>query len=109
MTPYQFFSANSIPELHIAPGEALEVFKVVRPSQAEVKGQSALDLLEYEHGQGYVVSFCAGVDEVMGGGVEVGRVTEVCGEPGTGKTQLRLVSHVCIFTCAHLHTCRCVC
>ena len=65
------------------------MFNVVRPTQTEVKGQSALALLECERGQRHVVSFCAGVDMVMGGGVEVGRVTEVCGEPGTGKTQLR--------------------
>lgn len=89
MTPWQQFVHFLSPELHIAPGEALEIFEVVRPTQTKVKGQSALSLLERGRGRGHVVSFCAAVDAVLGGGVEVGRVTEVCGEPGTGKTQLR--------------------
>ena len=62
---------------------------MVRPGHLEVKGQSAFALLKAEQSLGHVVSFCAAVDAVLGGGVGVGRVTEVCGEPGTGKTQVR--------------------
>jgi RecA/RadA recombinase len=37
-----------------------------------------------------VVSFCRGIDELLGGGASPGKVLEICGEPGVGKTQLLL-------------------
>ena len=58
--------------------------------EVSLAGQSALDLLRQEqlHG-GYIVTFCARVDEMLGGGVPLGKVTEFCGGPGLGKTQIR--------------------
>jgi RAD51-like protein 2 len=35
-----------------------------------------------------IVTFCKGVDSIMGGGVPLGQITEFCGVPGIGKTQL---------------------
>ncbi|RNF17957.1 putative meiotic recombination protein DMC1 [Trypanosoma conorhini] len=35
-----------------------------------------------------VTTFCRGMDLLLGGGMSVGTVTEVCGPPGAGKTQL---------------------
>ena len=35
------------------------------------------------------MTFCAGVDGMLGGGVPLGKVTEFCGAPGLGKTQFR--------------------
>lgn len=52
-------------------------------------GQSALELLKVEQLQGYIVTFCAKVDAMLGGGVPMGKITEVCGAPGVGKTQIR--------------------
>ena len=49
---------------------------------------SALDLLKLEEMQGHVVTFCAKIDEMLGGGVPVGKITEFCGAPGIGKTQI---------------------
>jgi hypothetical protein len=46
---------------------------------------------------GKSISTCCGqLDEALGGGVHCGRVTEFCGEPGIGKTQIGCAS------CRHL-------
>ena len=49
---------------------------------------TALDLLEKEKNQGSIVTFCEELDEMLGGGVPVGKITELCGVPGVGKTQI---------------------
>ena len=42
------------------------------------------------------MTFCVCIDEMLGGGVPLGKVTEFCGAPGIGKTQIRCVSVVCL-------------
>ena len=37
-----------------------------------------------------IITFCAGLDRVLGGGVARGSLTEICGAPGVGKTQLAM-------------------
>ncbi len=32
------------------------------------------------------------LDELLGGGVEAGAVTNICGEPGTGKTNICMLA-----------------
>ncbi|RNF11106.1 DNA recombination and repair protein RAD51 [Trypanosoma rangeli] len=44
--------------------------------------------LEAEKESEKVTTFCRGMDLLLGGGMQVGTVTEVCGPPGVGKTQL---------------------
>ena len=36
----------------------------------------------------HIVTFCRSVDDLLGGGIALGQVTEIAGLPGTGKTQL---------------------
>ncbi|CAH8558984.1 unnamed protein product [Heterobilharzia americana] len=59
---------------------------------------TAWDLLDTAHSHGddienkgykcsYLVSMCRSFDELLGGGFPTGRLTELCGEPGVGKTQ----------------------
>ncbi len=36
----------------------------------------------------YLTTGCKALDDILGGGVETGSITELCGEYGTGKTQL---------------------
>ena len=38
--------------------------------------------------QRLISSGCPGLDKLMGGGVVTGQLTEVCGPPATGKTQV---------------------
>lgn len=52
------------------------------------KGKTALELLQTEQIQNHIVTFSARIDTMLGGGVPVGKITEFCGTPGIGKTQL---------------------
>ncbi|MCI4387936.1 hypothetical protein PGIGA_G00079700 [Pangasianodon gigas] len=78
----------------ISPEEADEVLRTLRddssPLQqgAAVQSLTALDLLHQEETRGSIVTFCSELDAVLGGGVPVGKTTEICGVPGVGKTQL---------------------
>ena len=98
-------------ELNIPHSEAAEILRVVfgsslatSPHCAAVSvhtasngkahtsgGCSALELLKAEQLQSYIVTFSAGVDGMLGGGVPLGRITEICGAPGVGKTQFRYI------------------
>jgi RAD51-like protein 2 len=48
---------------------------------------SALDLLRHEKAH-KIITFSKGIDDILGGGVSLGQITEFCGVPGIGKTQL---------------------
>ncbi|XP_076435175.1 DNA repair protein RAD51 homolog 3-like [Babylonia areolata] len=76
-------------EAGISLEDALEVVKIVsgegRPAAVS---QSALELLEQEQKLPSIVTFCADLDDVLGGGVALRKVTEICGAPGVGKTQM---------------------
>ncbi|XP_064379240.1 DNA repair protein RAD51 homolog 3 isoform X3 [Dromaius novaehollandiae] len=86
-------------EIGISKEEALEALQVVRQEchsdatrTAGAPGTSrkctALELLEQEQAQGFIITFCSALDNVLGGGVQLTKITEICGAPGVGKTQL---------------------
>ena len=77
-------------ELCISSTEAGNILELVlgRPSFQDDFPPSAFSLLQDEQLQQCVVTFSQRLDEVMGGGVPVAKITEICGVPGTGKTQL---------------------
>lgn len=52
-----------------------------------------------------IVTFCASLDEVLGGGVPIGRMTEFCGLPGVGKTQLGMQLAINAFIPAEFDGC----
>ena len=35
-----------------------------------------------------IITFCRSLDKLMGGGVQLGQITDICGTPGIGKSQL---------------------
>ncbi|KAL6779697.1 RAD51C [Auxenochlorella protothecoides x Auxenochlorella symbiontica] len=49
---------------------------------------SAKALYDRERRSQRIITFCAGLDSILGGGVGLQQITEVCGGPGLGKTQL---------------------
>ena len=53
--------------------------------------KSAYDLLKEEEIQTPIVTFSAAFDNMIGGGIPIGKITEICGAPGLGKTQFGLV------------------
>ncbi|XP_006756255.1 PREDICTED: DNA repair protein RAD51 homolog 3 isoform X4 [Myotis davidii] len=83
-------------EVGISKEEALEALQIIRrecltdkPRHAESgKTCTALDLLEQEHTQNFIITFCSALDNILGGGVPLTKTTEICGAPGVGKTQL---------------------
>ncbi|KAI1903491.1 hypothetical protein AGOR_G00027740 [Albula goreensis] len=79
-------------EAGISQDEAEEVLQAVRsqPNQGRAAENklTALELLEREQTLGTIVTFCSELDCVLGGGVPVGKTSEICGVPGVGKTQL---------------------
>ncbi|XP_053671536.1 DNA repair protein RAD51 homolog 3 [Anopheles nili] len=52
--------------------------------------RSALDLWKEEEGRTSIVTFCKDLDLALGSGISAGVITEICGPPGSGKTQLCL-------------------
>ncbi|XP_012868650.1 PREDICTED: DNA repair protein RAD51 homolog 3 isoform X2 [Dipodomys ordii] len=86
-------------EIGISKEEALETLQIIRreclTNKSRCAGTSesgkkctALELLEREHTQGFIITFCSALDNVLGGGVPLMKTTEICGVPGVGKTQL---------------------
>ncbi|XP_063152276.1 DNA repair protein RAD51 homolog 3 isoform X2 [Candoia aspera] len=86
-------------EIGISKEDALEILKVIRrgrqsdgakPSEEPETSRkyTALELLEKEQTQGFIITFCSALDDILGGGVQLTKITEICGVPGVGKTQL---------------------
>ena len=59
--------------------------------------KNAYDLLQQEQSSGSIVTFCEQLDDMLGGGVPVGKITEFCGAPGIGKTQIGYVFNISIY------------
>ena len=70
--------------------DALDIINIVKrhdPSHKIPVERSAFDLLQEEEQETHIVTFCAALDEIVGGGIPLGKITEFCGGPGMGKTQ----------------------
>nr|CAD7427893.1 unnamed protein product [Timema monikensis] len=52
--------------------------------------RSALDIWQEEIGVDRIVTFCQSIDDMLDGGFPLQSLTELCGAPGSGKTQLCL-------------------
>ncbi|XP_008303064.1 DNA repair protein RAD51 homolog 3 [Stegastes partitus] len=86
--------------LHLRPGQLSaeagvsqqEALQVLQAASADAAGGgvTALELLQKEAELKSIVTFSSQLDEALGGGVPVGKTTEICGAPGAGKTQLCL-------------------
>lgn len=86
---YQFFFF--LTETGLTPEEALDVLKIVFPEKekkADVLSCSAYDILTEEKNLLPISTSSSAIDNILGGGIPVSKVTELCGCPGTGKTQL---------------------
>jgi len=76
-------------ELSVTPTEAANILKAVNnvncPPDSSI---SALELCRKSNVQRPIITFCKSLDQLLGGGVQLGQLTEFCGVPGIGKTQL---------------------
>lgn len=79
-------------ELNCTNQEALNVLRTIRGSKTnELNGKSAFELLHQENQLDPVVTFNSAIDEMLGGGIPRCKITEFCGVPGVGKTQIGYV------------------
>jgi predicted ATP-dependent serine protease len=63
--------------------------RVVDPRCCRVIGAiSAEQVYAEEQASRGIVTFCEKVDRMLGGGIPARAITEFCGVPGVGKTQL---------------------
>jgi len=76
----------------VSKDEATDILKVVVDSTKTIcqsfPPSTSLVLLQEEESQQCIVSFSERLDDLMGGGVPVTKITEFCGVPGIGKTQM---------------------
>ena len=66
-----------------------------RQQTESVTSVTALDMLNEDQeaissSQGQIITFCEKLDQLLDGGVHIGKITEFFGEPGVGKTQLAI-------------------
>ncbi|CAH3110472.1 unnamed protein product [Porites lobata] len=104
-----FTACSSLPtDLGIDKEEGLKIIQTIRSSTESAQlatsksgrttgktvsnvilgSKNAYDLLQQEQSSGSIVTFCEQLDDMLGGGVPVGKITEFCGAPGVGKTQI---------------------
>jgi len=81
-------------ELSLSKEEALTIIQIANcnnktpeKKKSSNLGKRAFDLLVEEGSQIPIVSYCQAFDEMLGGGIPIGKLTEICGAPGLGKTQ----------------------
>ncbi|NXK01349.1 RA51C protein, partial [Corythaixoides concolor] len=90
-------------ETGISKAEALEALQVVQQEchgdagraaggSGATRKRAALELLEEEQAQGFLITFCSALGNILGGGVHLTKITGICGAPGVGKTQLCMQS-----------------
>ena len=65
-----------------------------RQLNAAIQTVSAATLMRGSAEQRTISAMCPAIDALLDGGVKLGRVTELCGVPGIGKTQLTM--QVCV-------------
>ena len=83
-------------ELGVTTEVAMGIFQSAKVALSEggagkgAKPQSALELLQQEKLRKPISTLSHGIDRMLGGGVPLARVTEFCGIPGSGKTQVAI-------------------
>lgn len=76
-------------ETGISPEDCLEIIRLVSDDTSQKStAKSAFDMLQQEQLLSPIVTFSEHIDAMLGGGVPLCKVTEFCGAPGIGKTQM---------------------
>jgi RAD51-like protein 2 len=82
-------------EIEVSKEEALEILKIIKKEENNYiinEGVSAFDLLKKDllnnNKINFITTFNSSMDEMLGGGIPLGKITEFSGVPGIGKTQL---------------------
>jgi len=75
-------------EAGISREQALSVLRECDPKNISSKPTSALTLMQDAEANRRITSLSDSFDSLLGGGLQPQQVTEICGTPGIGKTQL---------------------
>eukprot|EP01135_Chromosphaera_perkinsii_P002270 Nk52_evm56s221 gene=Nk52_evmTU56s221 len=88
----------------VTNGDAVDVLKVIRHYNVSIDAEgpsvhlnsvSARHLLQEEQSQPGISLMCSEIDSAMGGkGIPLGQLSEFCGAPGIGKTQIAIQAAV---------------
>mmetsp|Transcript_11824 Transcript_11824/g.17349 ORF Transcript_11824/g.17349 Transcript_11824/m.17349 type:complete len:352 (+) Transcript_11824:187-1242(+) len=83
--------SNLSEELGLSLAQTAVLVREIKSASAstETQGSTALSLLQSRK-QRSIITFSKSVDNMLGGGISLGELTEVCGLPGAGKTQLAM-------------------
>ena len=82
-------SSSSSSEQSIVQG--LQSVRDVKVSSKHLSAVTAKDIIaKIGTGSRALITFCKAIDDMLGGGIQVGQITEFCGVPGIGKTQLAI-------------------
>lgn len=57
------------------------------------QGDTALEFLRMGSKIRHITTMCSAMDDMLQGGIPLGQITEFCGVPGVGKTQIAYVLH----------------
>lgn len=89
---------SNMTETGIGLEECLEILKLVSGGPTSAIGSrklhtskpavSALQRLQEEQALPSIITFSESLDNMLGGGVPLCKITEFCGAPGVGKTQI---------------------
>lgn len=85
---------NLAAELNVSVSHAHSLFGEVMdclPKQQQQQKETSKALLQQRpplKQPRHIITFCRALDTLLGGGLALGSVTEVCGKPGSGKTAL---------------------
>lgn len=82
-------SSSSSPQQSIV--QSLQSVREVKTSSKQLSAVTAKDIIaKIGTGSRALITFCKAIDDMLGGGIQVGQITEFCGVPGIGKTQLAI-------------------
>ncbi|CAK5117672.1 unnamed protein product [Aphanomyces euteiches] len=75
--------------------EAASVINAVKGNNRTTIGITALEVFQKAQAQKPIQTFIPDLDTILGGGISIGEITEICGVPGVGKTQLSVHLALC--------------
>ena len=82
-------ASSSSPQQSIV--QSLQSVREVKASSKQLSAVTAKDIIaKIGTGSRALITFCKAIDDMLGGGIQVGQITEFCGVPGIGKTQLAI-------------------
>ncbi len=92
--PVDPFTSQEHPRPDARRGEGVGAIEspllTLSPARRASLVQQAKEIFDKERRKKTLVTFCQDLDQILGGGIRTGQITEFCGAPGVGKTQIMM-------------------